>query len=456
MSSIFISYRRTGASGYGGRLQEDLGRHFGRDQVFRDIDSIQPGTEFAQIIDQAIARSGIVLALIGRSWFNAANRRRLKDPNDFVRLELESALKQGIVVLPVLIEGARMLSTSQLPESISRLGRTQALELSDERWDYDVGRLIRVVEKFVGAPVPREADVAAAAPPDLQPRARGPEPAPARAAMGDRPPGIGRNGLHLVLLDDHGGPLAPGVRPLVVAPLGERTVARVRLGSGRRSVDAVSLLVRGCPPSWFALPSAVNLGPDATEDVELVLSPPRASTTRPGVYQVELGARCLSDPMVRFNRLRLRVRVPEFTAPLVTVLDGSSADRTCRTRLLRAGDAGFAISVRNGGNGVLEAGLSVTADDLMTRVWPATLRVPPGGEAQARVRATPRRAWVGAPTAKRVTVGVAWESGDRTTTLAVPLTHRPLLAIGAARGDASEMSVPAPVTTTDASTQGDR
>jgi len=152
MRTIFISYRRAGTSGYGGRLQDDLQDHFGRDRVFRDIDSIRPGSDFGQSIEDAVARSGIVLALIGSGWLHAKDEQgmlRLNDPNDFVRLEIESALKQGIVVVPVLVDGARVPMPSELPASMSQLGRTQGIELSDERWWYDISRLVRVLEEIV-------------------------------------------------------------------------------------------------------------------------------------------------------------------------------------------------------------------------------------------------------------------------------------------------------------------
>jgi hypothetical protein len=153
MTSIFISYRRAGTSGYGGRLQEDLRHQFGRERVFRDIDSIPPGSDFPEFIDRAVAGSGIVLALIGSNWLTTTNKsgkRRLDETDDFVRLEIESALKQHIVVVPVLVEGATVPSPAELPRSISRLGRTQGIELSDDRWDYDLGRLVRVIENVTG------------------------------------------------------------------------------------------------------------------------------------------------------------------------------------------------------------------------------------------------------------------------------------------------------------------
>ena len=134
MDSIFISYRRAGTSGYGGRLQEGLRVHFGRGRVFRDIDSIRPGTDFTEVIQQEVSRAGVVLALIGRGWLTAeseSGQRRLDDPDDFVRLELEAAFDQAKTVIPVLVEGARVPPPQALPESLARLSRIQGIELSD-------------------------------------------------------------------------------------------------------------------------------------------------------------------------------------------------------------------------------------------------------------------------------------------------------------------------------------
>jgi hypothetical protein len=157
MDSIFLSYRRAGTSGYGGRLHEGLREHFGEARVFRDVDSIPPGTDFVKILDEAVTRAGVVLALIGRDWFTTADaegKRRIDDPGDFVRIELEAAFRRGVVVIPVLVDGARMPPPTALPESLARLSRIQAIELSDERWEYDLGRLITRLEQVVGPPVP--------------------------------------------------------------------------------------------------------------------------------------------------------------------------------------------------------------------------------------------------------------------------------------------------------------
>lgn len=105
------------------------------------------------MIDRALAQADTLLVVIGREWLTAgaaAGQRRLNDPQDFVRLEVESALAHGIRVLPVLMRGAVMPAAGELPESLQPLTRIQAHELSDSRWDYDVRRLIEILDSRSG------------------------------------------------------------------------------------------------------------------------------------------------------------------------------------------------------------------------------------------------------------------------------------------------------------------
>lgn len=155
VGSIFISYRRDDTAGYGGRLHEALCTHFGNHRVFRDIDAIQPGTDFARRIDEAVADAEVVVVLIGRDWLTIAGRtgrRRLDDPDDFVCLEIASALDRGVPVIPVTVEEAEVPAPSDLPEPIEALGRLQGIELSEERWRYDVGRLVSRLDEVVDTP----------------------------------------------------------------------------------------------------------------------------------------------------------------------------------------------------------------------------------------------------------------------------------------------------------------
>ena len=152
MTAIFLSYRRADTSGYAGRLTSALQEHFGEDQVFHDIETIQPGRDFRLAIDQAISRCRVLLVLIGDTWLTETGEkgRRLDDPSDYVRLEIATALRQGIPVLPVLVEGMRMPQETQLPAELQALASRQALELSDSRWDYDVQQLVGALGSLIG------------------------------------------------------------------------------------------------------------------------------------------------------------------------------------------------------------------------------------------------------------------------------------------------------------------
>ncbi|HZF12921.1 MAG TPA: TIR domain-containing protein [Thermoanaerobaculia bacterium] len=150
-SNIFINYRREDSSGHAGRLFDALNAHFAG-RVFMDIDTLEPGVDFAEVIEQAVGSCEVLIVIIGREWLhikNAAGRRRLDDPADFVRLELESALKRSIRVIPVLVQGAAMPSTEELPDSLARLARRNAIEISDARWAYDVDRLLRTIQEIL-------------------------------------------------------------------------------------------------------------------------------------------------------------------------------------------------------------------------------------------------------------------------------------------------------------------
>lgn len=146
-AGIFISYRREDSAGYAGRLYDRLSQRFGNDQVFMDL-TIEPGVDFVERIDEGVSSCSVLIALIGDEWLTAELEgagRRLDDPSDFVRLEISSALERGIPVIPVLVQGARMPRPEELPEALEELARRNAIELSDARWDYDVGRLIETL-----------------------------------------------------------------------------------------------------------------------------------------------------------------------------------------------------------------------------------------------------------------------------------------------------------------------
>ena len=153
MAGIFLSYRRSDTAGHAGRLHDALYQRFGVDKVFIDIGSLQPGLDFSTALDQAVASADVLIALIGPHWLNvvdAAGDRRLNNPNDYVRLEIARALaRDDTRVVPVLVGKASIPRADVLPEDLKPLARLQAIELSDERWIFDVGRLIELLEPLV-------------------------------------------------------------------------------------------------------------------------------------------------------------------------------------------------------------------------------------------------------------------------------------------------------------------
>ena len=146
---IFISYRREETAYPAGWLFDRLGDRFGG-QVFKDVDSIELGDDFVEVITGAVGSCDVLLALIGDQWLTIEDedgRRRLDDPGDFVRLEIEAALTRNVRVIPILVDGARMPRAADLPASLAKLVRRQALELSPARFDFDTSRLLRVLDK---------------------------------------------------------------------------------------------------------------------------------------------------------------------------------------------------------------------------------------------------------------------------------------------------------------------
>jgi hypothetical protein len=147
---IFISYRREETAYPAGWLFDRLADHFGGGQVFKDVDSIEPGDDFVQVITTAVESCDVLLALIGEQWLTMTDehgRRRLDSPDDFVRLEIEAALTSKVRVLPILVDGARMPRADELPASLANLVHRQALELSPSRFDFDTSRLLRVLDR---------------------------------------------------------------------------------------------------------------------------------------------------------------------------------------------------------------------------------------------------------------------------------------------------------------------
>jgi TIR domain len=151
---IFVSYRRQESAHLAGRLYDRLADRFGEGQVFIDVDAIELGVDFAEEIRRAVAVCQVLLAVIGPTWLTATDergRRRLDDPEDIVRLEIEAALARGVRVIPILVEGAVMPDRDDLPESLAGLARRNALVIRHESFRQDTGRLVAAVERVLPA-----------------------------------------------------------------------------------------------------------------------------------------------------------------------------------------------------------------------------------------------------------------------------------------------------------------
>jgi TIR domain len=147
---IYISYRREDTAYPAAWLFDRLANHFGENQVFKDFDSISPGDDFVEVIATAVSSCDVLLVVIGEGWLtttDAYGRRRLDNPHDFVRLEIEVALARKVRVIPILVDRARMPMAEELPASLARLTRRQALLVSPSRFDADVHRLLGVLER---------------------------------------------------------------------------------------------------------------------------------------------------------------------------------------------------------------------------------------------------------------------------------------------------------------------
>ena len=150
---IFISYRRQETSHLAGRLYDRLADRFGENQVFIDVDAIGLGVDFGEEIRRAVAACKVLLAVIGPDWLTVTDvrgNRRLGDPDNIVRLEIEAALARDVRVIPILVEGASMPCWDDLPESLA-LARRNAPSIRHKGFRSDVGHLVAAIERTLAA-----------------------------------------------------------------------------------------------------------------------------------------------------------------------------------------------------------------------------------------------------------------------------------------------------------------
>ena len=158
-AKFFISYRREDAAAFAGRLYDRLEREFGHDRIFFDVDTIVFAADFVEAVVRHVEQCDVVVAVIGKGWIDASDksgRRRLKMRNDLVRIEIATALKRNIPVIPVLLDGTPFPRRDQLPRDLAKLPLRHGLEVRNASFHRDVEKLI---EHLAGLQVPSREDV---------------------------------------------------------------------------------------------------------------------------------------------------------------------------------------------------------------------------------------------------------------------------------------------------------
>jgi len=153
LGHIFISYRRSDSADNAGRIYDRLVEEFGPDPIFKDVDSIPLGTDFKDYLNQKVSECNVLLAIIGDRWVDASDatgKKRLEDPDDFVRVEIESALEKGVPVIPLLVRGAQMPVEENLPLSLRKLVYRNGLQIRpDPDFHHDMDRLVSALDKYI-------------------------------------------------------------------------------------------------------------------------------------------------------------------------------------------------------------------------------------------------------------------------------------------------------------------
>ncbi len=151
MPRIFISYRRSDSAAAAGRIYDRLCMAFGEDNLFKDVDNIPPGANYRRILESEVSNCDVLLAIIGPRWLNTADesgKRRLDEPDDFVRIEIETALsREEALVIPVLVDDSPMPDRDNLPESLRELHYRNAVNIrNDPDFNRDIARLIATIQ----------------------------------------------------------------------------------------------------------------------------------------------------------------------------------------------------------------------------------------------------------------------------------------------------------------------
>ncbi len=151
-AGIFICYRRDDSSDAAGRLYHPFKDRFGPERVFMDVDAIEPGVDFVKVVTERVGNCAVLVAVIGPKWLDIRDehgRRRLDQPEDLVRVEIQTALSRDVRVIPLLVNNAMMPREADLPEPLRPFARRNAFTVTHATFGRDMSALMRVVEKDV-------------------------------------------------------------------------------------------------------------------------------------------------------------------------------------------------------------------------------------------------------------------------------------------------------------------
>lgn len=152
--SIFISYRRSDSIDVTGRVYDRLIGCYGKESIFKDVYSIPYGSDFRDRIHHCINQCEVLIAIIGPTWLESKDQngaRRIDDPRDWVRTEIEIGLERNITVIPLLVGNARLPNASELPKSMKKIAyRNFAQARPDPDFHKDIDRLLQNLDPLFG------------------------------------------------------------------------------------------------------------------------------------------------------------------------------------------------------------------------------------------------------------------------------------------------------------------
>ena len=261
---VFISYRRQETAWPARQLYDVLVAELGADRVFKDVDNIEPGDDFVERIQSAVGSCQVLLALIGPQWLTVLDvkgARRIDDPEDFVRLEVETALNRDDVrVIPILVDNAKMPTPQELPRGLAGLTRRQAVEINPV--NFDTRRLLRVLDHTLN---------------DIRGEQDGPSisgPGVRVGAAGPTPP--------VPQVESAAGTSDEWVLPSAPArPGSDRAAVRKRTGMVVAVATSVALLLAGGGAAWYLTRDPGQITGTIGQNNSSSASDPPAATTAP-------------------------------------------------------------------------------------------------------------------------------------------------------------------------------